>query len=44
VLARREFDRFIRRAGIDVVAVNLEQAEMARQAYRDFGKGRRPAA
>ena len=43
VLARREFDRFIRRAGIDVVAVNLEQAEMARQAYRDFGKGRPPA-
>lgn len=43
VLARREFDRFIRRAGIEVVAVNLEQAEIARQAYRDFGKGRHPA-
>jgi ribonuclease VapC len=41
--ARREFDRFIRRAGIEVVAVNLEQAEMARQAYRDFGKGRHAA-
>ena len=43
VLARREFDRFIRRAGIEVVAVNREQAEIARQAYRDFGKGRHPA-
>jgi ribonuclease VapC len=42
-LARREFDRFIRRAGIEVVSVNFEQAEMARQAYRDFGKGRHPA-
>jgi ribonuclease VapC len=34
VVARREFDRFIRRAGIEVVAVDLEQAEIARQAYR----------
>lgn len=42
-LARREFDRFIRRAGIEVVAVDLAQAELARQAYRDFGKGRHPA-
>ncbi len=43
VLARREFNRFIRRAGIEVVAVDLEQAEIARQAYLDFGKGRHPA-
>jgi ribonuclease VapC len=43
VVARREFDRFIRRAGIEVVAVDLEQAEIARQAYRDFGKGRHGA-
>ena len=43
VLAQREFDRFIRRAGMEVVSVNLEQAELARQAYRDFGKGRHPA-
>jgi ribonuclease VapC len=43
VVARREFDRFIRRAGIEVVAVDLEQAEIARQAYRDFGKGRHRA-
>ena len=43
VVARREFDRFIRRAGIEVVAIDLEQAEIARQAYRDFGKGRHGA-
>jgi ribonuclease VapC len=43
VLAAREFDRFIRRAGIEVVPVNLEQSELARQAYRDFGTGRHPA-
>jgi ribonuclease VapC len=43
VLAPREFDRFIRRAGIEVVPVNLEQSELARQAYRDFGTGRHPA-
>jgi ribonuclease VapC len=43
VLAPREFDHFIRRAGIEVVPVNLEQSDLARQAYRDFGKGRHPA-
>jgi ribonuclease VapC len=43
VLASREFDRFIGRAGIEVVPVNLEQSELARQAYRDFGTGRHPA-
>jgi ribonuclease VapC len=44
VLAPREFDLFIRRAGIEVVPVNFEQSELARQAFRDFGKGRHPAA
>jgi ribonuclease VapC len=43
VVARREFDEFMRRARIEVVAVDLEQAEIARQAYRDFGKGRHRA-
>jgi ribonuclease VapC len=43
VVARREFDRFMRRAEIEVVAVDREQAEIARQAYRDFGQGRHPA-
>ena len=42
-VASREFDRFFRRAGIAVEPVTLEQARIARQAYRDFGKGRHPA-
>lgn len=43
-VASREFDRFIRRAGIRVEPATPEQAEIARAAYRDFGKGRHPAA
>jgi ribonuclease VapC len=36
----QQFDVFIRRAGIRVEPVTLEQAHIARQAYSDFGKGR----
>jgi ribonuclease VapC len=42
--ASRQLDAFIRRAGIEITAVTHEQAQIARQAYRDFGKGRHPAA
>ena len=42
-VASREFDLFFRRAGIAVEPVTFEQAQIARQAYRDFGKGRHPA-
>src|SRR3954453_7119655 len=42
-MASREFDRFFRRSSIEVAAVTLEHAQVARQAYRDFGKGRHPA-
>ena len=42
-VASREFDLFFRRAGITLEAVTAEQARIARQAYRDFGKGRHPA-
>jgi ribonuclease VapC len=42
-VASREFDRFMRRAGIQIVPVTAEHATLARQAYRDFGKGRHPA-
>ena len=42
-LARREFDLFFRRAGIVIEPVTFEQAQIAREAYRDFGKGRHPA-
>lgn len=42
-LASREFDRFFRRSGINIEPVTFEQAQIARQAYRDFGKGQQPA-
>jgi ribonuclease VapC len=42
-VASREFDLFFRRAGIAIEPVTFEQAQIARQAYRDFGKGRHPA-
>lgn len=41
--ASRQLDVFIRRAGIEVSAVTHQQAQIARQAYLDFGKGRHPA-
>ena len=43
-IASREFDLFFRRAGFLIEPVTVEQAQTARQAYRDFGKGRHPAA
>lgn len=39
----RQFDTFMRRAGIAIGPVTEEQALLARQAYADFGKGRHPA-
>ncbi len=41
--ASRQLDAFVRRAGIEISSVTLEQAQIARQAYLDFGKGRHPA-
>ena len=35
----RELDLWLHRAGVDLVAVAAEQAEVARVAYRRFGKG-----
>ena len=43
-LAYREFDLFFRRSRIVIEPVTLEQAQVARQAFRDFGKGRHKAA
>jgi ribonuclease VapC len=40
----REVDLFIHRATIDVIPVTAEHAEIARGAYRRFGKGRHLAA
>jgi ribonuclease VapC len=39
----RQFDAFMRRAGIVIEPVNEEQAHLARQAWSDFGKGRHAA-
>lgn len=39
----READTFLRRAGVLIEPVTIEQGEMARQAYHDFGKGRHRA-
>ena len=33
-------DQLLDEAGIEIVAVTPDQARIARQAYRDFGKGR----
>jgi ribonuclease VapC len=42
-VAGRELDLLIHRAGIDIVPMNSEQFELARQAFARFGKGRHPA-
>jgi ribonuclease VapC len=39
----RDLDVFIDRAGIEIVAVDTEQAHVARRAFSQFGKGRHPA-
>jgi ribonuclease VapC len=40
----RELDLLLRRLRADVVGVTAEHVEIARDAYRRFGKGRHPAA
>ena len=42
--AGREFDLFLVRANLHIAAVDGEQAEIARSAWRKYGKGRHPAA
>jgi ribonuclease VapC len=42
-IASRRFDDFFREAPIVVEAVTPQQARIAREAYRDFGKGRHRA-
>lgn len=37
-IASRKFDDFFREASFTVEAVTAEQAQVAREAYRDFGK------
>jgi ribonuclease VapC len=38
-----ELDLWLHKASIDIVAVDAEQADLARRAWRRFGKGRHPA-
>ena len=35
----RRFDELVRTLGIDIVATSAQHVEIARAAYRDFGKG-----
>src|SRR5208283_2188705 len=41
--AGREFDLFLRQAKVELVPVDTEQVEIARLAWRKYGKGRHPA-
>jgi ribonuclease VapC len=41
--AGREFDLFQVRAGLEIVAFDSDQLDVARSAWRRFGKGRHPA-
>jgi ribonuclease VapC len=43
-IASRRFDDFFRESSFIVEAVNFEQARIAREAYKDFGKGSGHAA
>jgi ribonuclease VapC len=40
----RQADAFLRRAGVVVEPVTIEQGDLARQAFFDFGEGRHKAA
>ena len=42
-VAGREFDLFVVRAKLEVVPVDAEQVEIARSAWRKYGKGRHAA-
>lgn len=39
----RDLDRFVSRAGIEIVSVDREQGQLARSAFSRFGKGRHRA-
>ncbi len=38
-----ELDLWLHKAGVEIVAVDAEQADHARRAWRRFGRGRHPA-
>jgi ribonuclease VapC len=39
----REFDLWLHRAEVEILGVDAEQADLARRAWRRFGRGRHPA-
>lgn len=39
-----EFDLWLHKADIEIVAIDAELADQARRAWRQYGKGRHPAA
>lgn len=39
----RELDLFVHRTGVEIIAVDIEQVEIARAAWRRYGKGRHAA-
>jgi ribonuclease VapC len=41
--AGREFDLWLHRAEVEILSVDAEQADMARRAWRRYGRGRHPA-
>lgn len=43
-IGRQSIERFLARADFDIVSVTPEQAEIACNAFRRYGKGRHPAA
>lgn len=40
----RDLDLFLSKAEVELVPVDTEQAQLARLAFRQYGKGRHPAA
>jgi ribonuclease VapC len=42
-VASRRFDDFFRASNVTIEAVTTRQAQLAREAYRDFGRGRHKA-
>lgn len=40
----RDFDLFLHEAGFEIVSVDETQAAQARSSFRQYGKGRHPAA
>jgi ribonuclease VapC len=39
----RDFDLWMAAAGIELAPIDADQAQIARQAFRQYGKGRHPA-